>query len=247
VLGYDPATQRKQLSKHVGTVFGQRPQLWYHLPAIETLHLLARIYGVPSHEWKRRLEELTQRLELEPLLRIPVRKLSLGQRMRCEIAASLLHGPRILFLDEPTIGLDVVAKQQIRTFIKQLNKTEGTTVFLTSHDPSDIEALAQRAVVINGGKLVFDGSTHEFVRGFIKKKTIEVVFAKEIQKPNIPVGNLVLWENCRAKVELENANHQIGALLGYLAANFEIQDINIYDPEMEEIIRSIYAQTTQTL
>ncbi len=242
VLGFDPSTQRKALALHIGTVFGQRPQLWYHLPAADTLRFLGHIYGIESAELKSRLAELSALLELEELLKVPVRKLSLGQRMRCEIAASLLHRPRILFLDEPTIGLDVIAKQQIRSFIRRLNETHGTTVFLTSHDPSDIEALAQRAVVINHGRLVFDGDKDQFLQSFIQKKTIEIVFKIETPVQSLPVGKVLLWEPFRAKVELDTSKERIDQLLSFIASTFSIQDINIYDPEMEEIIRNIYAR-----
>lgn len=245
VLGFDPSTQRKSLALHIGTVFGQRPQLWYHLPAADTLRFLGHIYGIESAELKSRLAELSDLLDLEELLKVPVRKLSLGQRMRCEIAASLLHRPRILFLDEPTIGLDVIAKQQIRSFIKRLNETHGTTVFLTSHDPADIESLAQRAVVINDGQLVFDGDTEQFLQSFIKKKTIEIVFKVETALHTLPVGKVLLWEPFRAKVELDTATERIDQLLNFITSTFAVQDINIYDPEMEEIIRNIYARAKE--
>ena len=142
VLGYNPQHQRLKLAYHIGSVFGQKPQLWYHLPPQDTYNLFSRIYELDQRKFKERLDYLVDAFEIEDLLKTPVRKMSLGQRMRCEIVASLLHRPKIIFLDEPTIGLDVVAKQRIREVIKHLNETEKVTIFLTSHDAGDVEALA---------------------------------------------------------------------------------------------------------
>jgi ABC-2 type transport system ATP-binding protein len=144
VLGFTPWKERRQLAYHIGSVFGQKPQLWYHLPAEDTFRLFARIYELDMKQFRQRRDFLVESFQIADLLQTPVRKLSLGQRMKCEIAASLLHRPRIIFLDEPTIGLDVVAKQQIRDAIRYLNEQEGTTIFLTSHDAGDIESLCKR-------------------------------------------------------------------------------------------------------
>jgi ABC-2 type transport system ATP-binding protein len=142
----------------IGAVFGQRSQLWYHLPPSDTFDLLARIYNIAAGDYKKRRNELVERFDLGPLLDVPVRKLSLGQRMRAEVAASLLHKPRLLFLDEPTIGLDIHARQKLRDLIRHWNREEGLTVFLTSHDTGDIESVAQRVVIINHGRVVLDDS-----------------------------------------------------------------------------------------
>jgi len=156
VMGMSPSTERRKLAMKIGTVFGQKSQLWLHLPALDSFTLLAAIYEIDSKTHRRRVGELTELFELGEFLDTPVRKLSLGQRIRCEVAASLLHDPQLLFLDEPTIGLDVVVKQAIRELILRRNRESGTTVFLTSHDPSDIEQLCRRAVVIDHGTLVLD-------------------------------------------------------------------------------------------
>jgi ABC-2 type transport system ATP-binding protein len=157
VLGKTPWQERKRLAYEIGAVFGQKSQLWYHLPPVDSFELLARIYELDRVAYRRRLAYLVDLFEVSDYLQVPVRKLSLGERMRCEIAASLLHRPRILFLDEPTIGLDVVVKQRIRDLILELNQQEGVTIFLTSHDAGDVEILCKRAMVINHGEVIYDG------------------------------------------------------------------------------------------
>lgn len=156
VLGFTPWKDRSKLAFQIGAVFGQRSQLWYHLPAGDTFDLLAKIYNLNPIEYRKRRNELVERFELGPLLDVPVRKLSLGQRMRAEVAASLLHKPRLLLLDEPTIGLDINARHQLRELIRDWNRSEGLTVFLTSHDTGDIESVAERVIIINHGRLVLD-------------------------------------------------------------------------------------------
>ena len=156
VLGFDPSKERRKLATRIGAVFGQKSQLWLHLPATDSFTLLAAIYEIPDAERRRRVAELAELFGLSEFITTPVRKLSLGQRVRCEVAASLLHEPELLFLDEPTIGLDVVVKQAIRELILKRNRERGTTIFLTSHDPSDIENLCRRAVVIDRGSVMLD-------------------------------------------------------------------------------------------
>ena len=159
VLGFTPWRERQSLAYHIGAVFGQRPQLWYHLPAVDTFYLLGKIYETENRELRRRMDFLAEAFEIEHLLETPVRKLSLGQRMRCEVAASLLHKPRLLLLDEPSIGLDVVAKQRIRETIRRMNEAEGVGVLLTSHDAGDIEALCKRVIIINHGEIIYQDSS----------------------------------------------------------------------------------------
>lgn len=240
VLGFDPTRQRQKLAYHIGTVFGQKPQLWYHLPPMDTYNLLARIYELDPIEYRKRLDMLVEAFELGDLLQTPVRKLSLGQRMRCEIAASLLHKPKIILLDEPTIGLDVIAKQQIRKTIKFLNEQEGVTIFLTSHDAGDIEALAHRAIVINSGTVVFDGPTDELKRNYMRTKIIELVTQEPISGFSFPGGTVISQSEFSIKVELDTSHAAIDKLLAYAVEQFDIKDINIFDPPMEEIIADIY-------
>ncbi|WP_235427152.1 ABC transporter ATP-binding protein [Cohnella kolymensis] len=172
IMGYTPWKDRVAYVRNIGVVFGQRSQLWWDVPVIDSFELLKDIYKISGTEYKANLELLTETLDLGALLHTPVRQLSLGQRMRCEIAASLLHGPRILFLDEPTIGLDAVSKLAVRQFIKDINKEKGVTVILTTHDMNDIEALADRILMIGKGRLLYDGGLEKF-RGQFGEKTMD--------------------------------------------------------------------------
>lgn len=242
VLGFNPQEQRQTLAFHIGSIFGQKPQLWYHLPPQDTYNLFSRIYELSRDQYQERLKFLVDIFEIQDLLKTPVRKLSLGQRMRCEIVASLLHRPKIVFLDEPTIGLDVLAKQHIREVIKYLNEKEQVTIFLTSHDAGDVEALAQRTIVINHGAIVFDDSTDKFKKNFIKTKTIELVVEGSTDNFNFPQGKILEKTKYSLKIELDTSAQSIDKLLNYAMTNFKIKDINIFDPEMEEIIADIYRQ-----
>ncbi len=176
VLDFVPWRDRSRMAFHIGAVFGQRSQLWYHLPAGDTFDLLAKIYNLDNTEYKRRRAELVKRFHLGSFLDIPVRKLSLGQRMRAEVAASLLHKPSLLLLDEPTIGLDISARQHLRELIRDWNRHEGLTVFLTSHDTGDIETVAERVMIINHGRLVVDERMDDLRRRF-NGKTLETTLA----------------------------------------------------------------------
>ncbi len=243
VLGLDPARDRTRLAMNIATVFGQRSQLWYHLPAGETFDLLARIYEIPPPEYRARRDELIQRFELGPLLPTSVRKLSLGQRMRCEVAASLLHRPRILFLDEPTIGLDVIAKQQIRAIVRELNQKEGVAVLLTSHDAGDIEQLCKRVVIINHGAIVFEGRVSTLKRRYLKRKVIDLRLREELQAlPELAGVEVVKAQGLGAKLELDTDQRPIAEVIAQLVAALPIADITIEDPPMEEIIAAIYRE-----
>src|SRR4030066_179816 len=180
VLGFVPWQQRQKLAYQIGTVFGQRPQLWYHLPAIDTFYLFGKIYEMEDKALRQRISFLAEAFEIQDLLETPVRKLSLGQRMRCEVAASLLHRPRLLLLDEPSIGLDVVAKQRIRDTVKRMNEVEGVGVLLTSHDAGDIEALCRRVIVINHGQIVYQDKVSSLKRRYLTSKLVEVRYAEQV-------------------------------------------------------------------
>ena len=243
VLGLHPTRDRTRLAMNLATVFGQRSQLWYHLPAGETFDLLARIYELPAAEYRARRDELIQRFDLGPLLGTSVRKLSLGQRMRCEVAASLLHRPRLLLLDEPTIGLDVIAKQQIRAIIRELNQQEGVTVLLTSHDAGDIEQLCKRAVVINHGAVVFDGRVSTLKRRYLKRKVIDLRLREEAAAlPPMEGVAVVKAQGLGVKLEVDTERRPIAEVISRLVAELPIADITIEDPPMEEIIAAIYRE-----
>src|SRR5205809_1146770 len=175
VLGLTPWRQRRTLSYSIASVFGQKSQLWYHLPPQDTFNLLARIYELDMTEYRKRRDFLVEVFDIAEYMGTPARKLSLGERMRCELAAALLHKPKVIFLDEPTIGLDVIAKQRIRDLIGQLNAEEGVTVFLTSHDAGDIEQVCRRAIVINHGEIILDTPVTKLKRDYLKAKTVDLL------------------------------------------------------------------------
>src|SRR5688572_22259715 len=190
VLGLTPWAERRKLAQHIGAVFGQRSQLWYHLPPADTFELIARIYGLERGAFDRTRDALVDRFALGPFMNTPVRKLSLGQRMRAEVAASLLHRPRVLFLDEPTIGLDAIARQELRDLVREWHAREGITVFLTSHDAGDIEHVADRVIVINHGRVVVDGPVAEVRRRYVNTRIVRAQF-QELPKPIEVPGSVV--------------------------------------------------------
>jgi ABC-2 type transport system ATP-binding protein len=240
VLGFNPQKQRKKLAFHIGTVFGQKPQMWYHLPPIDTFDLFSKIFELDKKEYKKRLAYLIKMFAIEPFLHTPVRKLSLGQRMRCELVASLLHKPKVLFLDEPTIGLDIIAKKRIRELIKKLNKEEKLTIILTSHDMEDVERICERLVIINHGKIVYDGSVKDIRERYLKYKIVNVLFEEEVKSLKVPHTKVVEKSGYEYKLEVDILKYPMKKLLAYLMATYQIEDIIISDPPIEEIIERIY-------
>jgi len=242
VLGAVPWKERNKLTYNIGAVFGQRSQLWYHLPPRDTFDLLARIYSLNTLEYKKRADMLIERFALNVFLDTPVRKLSLGQRMRAEIAASLLHKPKVLFLDEPTIGLDVIARQELRDLISEWNRDEGLTIFLTSHDAGDIESVAKRVIVINHGRVVLDDTVSAMKRQYLCEKVIGVKFHDEHKSFNVP-GVKILKSNVHAlKLEVDTRVTAIEKVLHEVMQTGSVADITIEDPPLEEIIAHIYGQ-----
>ncbi len=240
VLGFNPAKQRQKLSYHIGTVFGQKSQLWFHLPPTDSFTLLGAIYDLDKSTLKKRVDELTECFELGDLLKIPVRKLSLGQRIRCEVAASLLHSPEILFLDEPTIGLDVVVKQRIRELILRMNHEDGTTIFLTSHDTGDVEQVCKRAIVISQGQIILDQPIKKLKYDYLNKKIITVRFNLE-QHLDATIGIRVeKTGNLGACLSVDTRLISIDEAMRWLIAQGGVADITVQDPPMEEIISTIY-------
>ncbi|MBN2510537.1 MAG: ATP-binding cassette domain-containing protein [Spirochaetales bacterium] len=239
VLGMNPHTQRKHLSYHIGTVFGQKSQLWYHLPPIDSLTLLGSIYDLSKKQTKNRIEFLAGIFELETFLDQPVRKLSLGQRIRCEIAGSLIHSPKILFLDEPSIGLDVVVKQRIRDLILKINKEEKTTIFLTSHDAGDIEKICKRALVINHGALVWEGTIKDMKYSLLNRRIIDVKTDQRLCI-DIPGVKTVKSKEYAAKLEVELSAVSVEEVIQEIMKRVGIKDITISNVPMEEIISMIY-------
>ena len=243
VLGMSPMRERRNLAMRIGTVFGQKSQLWLHLPALDSFTLLAAIYEISDAERKRRVGELSELFGLGEFLNTPVRKLSLGQRIRCEVAASLLHDPELLFLDEPTIGLDVVVKQAIRELILRRNSERGTTVFLTSHDPADIEHLCQRAVVIDHGELVLDSPVEKLRSDYLGKKLIEVSFSDSQVIPGFEgVEAETMDGGLKSVLTVDTTVRPIGEVMERLSALGGVLDITISNPPMEEIIAAIFRE-----
>jgi len=241
VLGYTPWKQRRTLAYHIGTVFGQRPQLWYHLPAIDTFTLFGKIYEIDDRETKMRIAQLSEAFEIGDLLETPVRKLSLGQRMRCEVAASLLHRPKLLLLDEPSIGLDVVAKQRIRDSIRRMAQEEKVGVLLTSHDAGDLEALCKRVIIINHGQIVYEDRVSNLKRRFLTSKLVEVRYADEVPT-NFSLNGVEVLKIGRygVKLRFDTRHTPVERVITELSARGRVMDINISDPPLEEVIAKIY-------
>src|SRR5512136_1738821 len=241
VLGFVPWKDRRKLAYQIGSVFGQKPQLWYHLPPIDTFYLFSKIYELEERAFQQRMNFLIEAFEIGDLVTTPVSKLSLGQRMRCEIAASLLHRPQVIFLDEPTIGLDVVAKQHIRDTIKLLHEQDGTTIFLTSHDAGDVESLCKRVIVINHGQVIYDDRVSALKRRYLTRKVVGVRFAERLEDGFALDGVEVLKTgDYGVKLQFDTRQTPVESVLQRLMAAHPVADITVNDPPMEEIIRSIY-------
>jgi ABC-2 type transport system ATP-binding protein len=241
VLGLTPWRQRRALAYGIGVVFGQRSQLWDELPARDAFALLRRIYDQDADTFRRRLGELTERFGLADLLDQPVQRLSLGQRMRCEITASLLHGPRLLFLDEPTIGLDITAKAAIRDFIREQSRQSGQTVVLTSHDTRDIELVCERVIVINEGRLVVDQPVAELRRKFLGRKVVTIRSAAPDMAVDLPGVCRRPSEAHTTVLEVDTTRIRIEQVIATALAQGGIDDVAIEDPPMEDVIHEIYA------
>ncbi len=246
VLGFTPWKDRQKLAFQIGTVFGQRPQLWYHLPAIDTFTLFGKIYELDERETKKRIDFLSEAFEMQDLLEVPVRKLSLGQRMRCEVAASLLHRPKLILLDEPSIGLDVVAKQHIRDAIRRMNQEEGVGVLLTSHDAGDLEALCKRVVIVNHGQIVYEDKVSNLKRKFLTTKMVEVRYAEEVSKDfSIDGVEILKVGSYGVKLKFDAAKTSVDSVLSHISSTGNIVDITISDPPLEEVIAKIYEQAKE--
>ena len=240
VLGLVPWKQRRALAYRIGVVFGQRSQLWAELPARDSFALLRRIYDVDLATFARRQSQLVERFGLGPLLDQPVQRLSLGQRMRCEIVASLLHGPALLFLDEPTIGLDITAKAAIRDFIREHAGAEGQTVVLTSHDTRDIELVCDRVIVINEGRIVVDQPTGELRRRFLGHRLVSLRSAAPRIELTLPGVVRRVSEPYLSIFEVDTRTTRVDVVIQAALAHGGIEDITIEDPPMEEVVRAIY-------
>lgn len=267
VLGFVPWLQRRKLAFHIASVYGQKSQLWYHLPPQDTFDLLARIYELDTSEYHKRRAFLVDAFDIAEHMRTPSRKLSLGERMRCELAAALLHKPSVIFLDEPTIGLDVIAKQRVRELIAQLNAEEGVTVFLTSHDAGDIEQVCRRAIVINHGEIILDAPVGKLKRDYLKAKTVDLLLEEpaaallktdadngkhrlSVQLPGsiheeiqeVQGVQVLKAKGHGLKLEIDTSHTPLEPIIAAIMERCHILDMTISDPPMEEIIATIYGQ-----
>jgi ABC-2 type transport system ATP-binding protein len=240
VQGFNPWKQRKEYVSHIGVVFGQRTQLWWDVPVIDSFELLKDIYRIPKQAYDRARDELVETLALGPLLYMPVRQLSLGQKMRCELAASLLHQPPILFLDEPTIGLDAVSKIAVREFIKRINREKKVTVILTTHDMDDIEALCKRIMVIGKGTLLFDGGISGLRNAAIPERIVTIDFYERPQKLDYPFASLLSHEDNRAAYRFNPAEITAAQMIEAVARDNQIKDFVIENPPIDEIVAGMY-------
>ncbi|MBP1609769.1 MAG: transporter related protein [Acidobacteria bacterium] len=239
VLGHTPWKREKAFLRKITLVMGQRNQLVWDIPAADSFELNRAIYRIPNDVYRQSLDDLTDLLDLGPLLRKPVRNLSLGERMKCEIAAALLHRPQVVFLDEPTIGLDVSMQRRIRSFITDYNRRYGATVLLTSHYMADVEALCKRVLVIHHGKLLFDGELARLVQRFTRHKTI-VVQLQDCSSDLRAYGDVIECEDGRVTLRVPRA--ETARVTERLLADLPLIDLSVEDPPIEEIIEQVFAQ-----
>jgi len=247
VAGLVPWENREANAMNIGVVFGQRTQLWWALPLQESLRLIGRMYRMPEDAYRRSLDQLTELLDMGPFLQTPVRQLSLGQRMRGDLAAAVLYRPPILFLDEPTVGLDIVAKERIRAFIEEINRERKTTVLLTTHDLEDVERLCKRIIIIDHGRVLFDGQANDLRRRYAPSRLVDVTVSGEGVAAlsgvlgALPAGvSVVSHEGMRASFEVQPERVAVSDLIAAIAARTPIADLAVREPAMEGIIRQIY-------
>ncbi|MEU7412637.1 ATP-binding cassette domain-containing protein [Streptomyces sp. NPDC042638] len=241
VAGIDPARERTRLAHRIGVVFGQRTTLWWDLPLIDSFRLAHRMYRIPDGRYRENLDRLVELLDLEALLAVPVRQLSLGQRMRGDIVAALLHDPDVLYLDEPTIGLDVVSKARVRAFLRELNTGRGTTVLLTTHDLQDIEQLCSRVMVIDHGRLVYDGALAGLHEAGESERTLVVDLERELPPVEVPAARVVKVEGPRQWLAFP-AGQSAAPLVAHLAARYPLVDLSVREPDIEAVIARMYAE-----
>jgi ABC-2 type transport system ATP-binding protein len=249
VNGMDPHKEREKFAQTIGVVFGQRSQLWWDIAVQESFRLLKKVYKVSDEEYNEHMTHVIRTLDIEPLLDKPVRKLSLGQRMRCELAAALIHNPPLLFLDEPTIGLDVLVKLKIRQFLKEINEKYNTTILLTTHDLSDIEALCDRVVMLDEGNVIYDGALQKLRSTWGEGKQIVFEFTAPPSKEELELLTADLtavWMPGERRdvwiAHLKNEQDAMSSLIGRIVGQYGIKDISINEVSTEEIIRNIYEE-----
>jgi ABC-2 type transport system ATP-binding protein len=246
VLGLTPARKRIQLARRIGVVFGQRVQLWWDLPLRDSFELLRHIYRISPERWRANLDTFTELLELGPFLDTPVRQLSLGQRMRGELTASMLHDPEILFLDEPTIGLDIVAKARVREFLATVNRERGVTVLLTTHDLSDIERLCRRLLIIDQGRVIYDGGLDRLIERYGEERTLIVDLEEPAEPLELERARVVQVDGPRQWLRFRRDDVSAAELTAAVAAQARLVDLAIDEPDIEDVVRRIYLERSRS-
>jgi ABC-2 type transport system ATP-binding protein len=242
VAGLVPWRDRQRNAMNIGVVFGQRSQLWWDLPLEDSFELIKVMYRMDAELYRRNLARFTEILDMAPFLNTPVRQLSLGQRMRGDLAAAMLYEPRILYLDEPTVGLDVVAKERIRTFIAETNRTDGTTVILTTHDMRDIERLCRRVILIEAGKVLFDGAVSALVARYAPGRVLVLHLADGSATPELPGAELVKREGPQSWLRFDPVVTPVARLIADASARYDVVDIAIEEPDLEQVVRLIFEE-----
>lgn len=245
VLGYQPYQRNPKFQKQFALVMGQKNQLWWDLPSIDTFNLNKAIYEVSDSEFKKTLSELSELLDVKEILNIPVKKSSLGQRMKMELIAALIHSPKILFLDEPTIGLDVSMQKKMREFIKDYNQLKKSTIILTSHYMQDIKELAKRVIIIDHGKILFDGKLSEIINKFASYKTISLTLGKEVKREELSkYGKVLESDETRAVLSIKRAD--VSRMASVILEKLPVEDLNIEEAQIEDIIREVFTSNKIT-
>jgi ABC-2 type transport system ATP-binding protein len=242
VAGIVPYQDRKRNARNIGVVFGQRSQLYWDLPLVESFELLRAIYSIPRDRYQANLRTFTRILEMEPFLRTPVRQLSLGQRMRGDFAAAMLHDPPIIYLDEPTIGLDVIAKEAIRDFVRHVNEERGTTVILTTHDLADVERLCRRIIIIDNGTVIYDGGIERIKEEYGTHRTLVLTFTAAPADPSLADAEIESSEHGLVRYRFDRRKVRPDQLIREATERFELRDLTIEEPDLESIIRRIYLE-----
>lgn len=240
VGGDEPYRNRREYARRMAAVFGQRTKLWWDLPCMESFELHKRMYDIPHDQYEKNLKQFFHLLGIDEYWRTPVRQLSLGQRMRAELALSFLHDPEVVYLDEPTIGLDAVAKERIRNFLLDINRQRGVTLLITSHDMADIEKLCPRVLIIDRGRLVYDGTIARIREEFGHERALQVEFGRDYLLPELPQVSVTKDEGLRKELRFSIRDIHTGDLINKLCSHYEVRDISVREPEIESIIRNIY-------
>lgn len=245
VMGHTPWLERETYVRKIGALFGQKSQLWWDIPAFDTFALHKVMYKIDDAVYRKTIDEFVELLGLEDIINRPVRQLSLGERMKCELVCAMLHGPDLIFLDEPTIGLDVMAKEAIRNFIKRINKERGTTFILTTHDMSDIEDLCERVTVINHGTIVFDADMDQMKRYFSERKLIDIRFSEPVEEQSLAPYQLQSFNGLTATLELNLATRDLQSQIAEIFQKYPINDINVNNIPIEQVIKDIYSRQAE--